>query len=75
MPLLRRGRRPSPLVKTIVARYGIETFYVPEGEGKVIEQQVLEKSVQAILAIGPGGEAAIKGLVIDGVRSEHPPIF
>jgi uncharacterized membrane-anchored protein len=59
----------------INARYGIETYFVPEGEGKVIEKQVLEKSVKAILAVGKDGETAIKGLVVDGVRSEHPPIF
>ena len=59
----------------INARYGIETYFVPEGEGKVIEKQVLEKTVKAILAVGSDGEAAIKGLIVDGVRSEHPPIF
>lgn len=60
---------------TVNARYGIETYFVPEGEGKVIEKQVLEKSVKAIVAVGSDGEAALKGLIIDGVRSEHPPIF
>lgn len=60
---------------TLNARYGIETYFVPEGEGKVIEKQVLEKSVKAILAVGGDGEAALKGLLIDGVRSEHPPIL
>ncbi len=60
---------------TLNARYGIETYFVPEGEGKLIEKQVLEKSVKAIVAVGADGEAALKGLIIDGVRSEHPPIF
>jgi uncharacterized membrane-anchored protein len=60
---------------TLNARYGIETYFVPEGEGKVIEKQVLEKTVKAIVAVGADGEAALKGLIIDGVRSEHPPIF
>lgn len=59
----------------VSARYGIETYFVPEGEGRVIEKQVLEKTVKAILAVGADGEAAIKGLIIDGVRSEHPPIL
>lgn len=64
------GEGPS-----IVARYGIETYFVPEGEGKVLEKQVLERSIKAILAVGSNGEAALKGLIVDGERREHPPIF
>lgn len=57
------------------ARYGIETYFVAEGTGRKIEDEVREKAVKAILAIGSDGEAALKGLIVDNVRSDYPPIF
>lgn len=56
-------------------RYGIESFFVPEGTGKDLEQQVRDRKIEAVLAIGPDGTAAIKGLVIDGQRHDDPPLF
>lgn len=57
------------------ARYGIETYFVAEGKGRKIEDEVREKAVKAIIALGSDGEAALKGLIVDNVRSEYPPIF
>lgn len=59
----------------INARYGIETYFVAEGTGKKIEEEVRERSVKAIVAVGSDGEAALKGLIIDGQRTDYPPIF
>lgn len=60
---------------TVNARYGIETYFVPEGTGRKIEDEVRERTVEAILAVGADGEAALKGLIIDNVRTDQPPIF
>jgi uncharacterized membrane-anchored protein len=55
--------------------FGIETYFVPEGSGKPIEEAVRDKKIQALVAVGSGGTAALKGLVIGGERHEDPPIF
>ncbi len=56
-------------------RYGIESYFVPEGEGKALEAEVATRTVKAVLAVGPGGTAAIKALIVDGKRVETPAIF
>jgi uncharacterized membrane-anchored protein len=56
-------------------RYGIESYFVPEGEGKVIEAQVREHKISAIVAVGADGTAGLKGLVIDGNRNVGPPLL
>ena len=56
-------------------RFGIESYFVAEGTGKVLEDSVREKKIQALVAIGTDGSAALKGLVIDGQRHEDPPLF
>ncbi len=47
-------------------RYGIERFYVPEGEGREIEGLVRDQRVVAVLAVGADGRMALKGLETDG---------
>jgi len=60
---------------TVVMRYGIESFFVPEGSGRAIEQQVGARKVVAHVAVRGDGTAAIKGLSIDGERIEAPPLL
>jgi uncharacterized membrane-anchored protein len=56
-------------------RYGIESYFVPEGTGRDLEQQVRNHKIDAVLAIGSDGEAAIKGLIIDGQRLPAEPFL
>ena len=56
-------------------RYGIETYFVPEGEGKGLEEQVRDKKIEAVLAVSSSGEAAIKALVVDGKRVHEEPLY
>ena len=59
----------------LAVRYGIESYFVPEGTGKPIELSIRDRQVAAIVAVGPDGTAALKGLVIGDERHEDPPIF
>lgn len=54
-------------------RYGIESYFVPEGQGRDLEQQVRDKKISAILAVGASGEVAIKALMVDGKRITEEP--
>lgn len=60
---------------TIQVRYGIEKFFVPEGEGHTIEKEVRAKAVIAHVAVGEDGKAALSGLTVAGQRYDLPPLF
>lgn len=53
--------------------YGIESYFVPEGTGRVLETQIRDKKIQAVLAVGPDGDTAIKALLVDGKRVHQEP--
>ncbi len=55
--------------------YGIESFFVPEGTGRELEKMVGEKKLSAIIAVGSGGDAAIKGLITEGKRVYDEPLL
>lgn len=54
-------------------RYGLESYFVPEGEGKKIE--LLPRArLEVVAAVSPSGQSAIKRLLIDGVPVyDEPP--
>lgn len=56
-------------------KYGIESYFVPEGEGKKLEELVRQSELQVMVAIGTNGEAAIKGLIVDGKVQYEEPLF
>ena len=68
--------RASALTNNMITmRYGIETYFVPEGTGRALESKVQEHKIDAIVAVGPDGSAVLKGLVIDGERHVDPPLL
>jgi uncharacterized membrane-anchored protein len=59
--------------RAVGVRYGLESYFVPQGEGKGIERT--EKArLEVVAAVAPSGQAAIKRLMIDGkpVYTEPP---
>jgi uncharacterized membrane-anchored protein len=56
-------------------RYGIESYFVPEGEGKRLEALAREKRMAALIAVDARGNAAIKALIIDGKPQYEEPLF
>ncbi len=65
------GARSRP----VTLAYGIESYFVPEGKGRELESLVREKKIAAVLAVGRDGEAAIKGLAVDGKTVYDEPLF
>lgn len=53
--------------------YGIESYFVPQGEGRAIETTDKAR-IEVVVAVSASGEAAIKRLLIDGkpVYAEPP---
>ena len=56
-------------------RYGIEQYFVPQGEGRRLESLAREKKLAARIAVDGSGNAALKGLVIDGKLEYEEPFF
>jgi uncharacterized membrane-anchored protein len=59
--------------RAVGVRYGLESYFVPEGEGKKIELTP-RALLEVVAAVAPSGQAAIKRLLIDGkpVYDEPP---
>lgn len=59
--------------RAVGVRYGLESYFVPEGEGRKIEQTA-RGQLEVIAAVAPSGQAAIKRLLIEGkpVYDEPP---
>ena len=54
--------------------YGIEAYFVPEGEGRAIE--TTEKSrLEIVAAVARSGDAAIKRLLLDGKMLYTEPLY
>ncbi|MCI0776214.1 MAG: GDYXXLXY domain-containing protein, partial [Chloroflexi bacterium] len=58
-----KGRVTQKRGNTITVEYGIEQFFVPEGEGLAIERA---DDVKVRVSINRSGTAAIKELIVDG---------
>ncbi len=56
----------------IMLDYGIDSYFVPENTGGDLEKAAREGTVKAIVSVDRGGKAAIKGLVVGGVRQTEP---
>ena len=55
--------------------YGLESFFVPQGEGREIEKARNDGKLSVVAAVAPGGRAAIKRLLIDGTQVYDEPLF
>jgi uncharacterized membrane-anchored protein len=56
-------------------RYGIESYFVPQGQGRQLEALAREKKLAVLVAVDWAGNAAIKGLIIDGQLQYEEPLF
>jgi len=55
--------------------YGIERYFVPQGEGREIERSRNEGKVSVTAAVTPAGRAAIKRLLLGGKPVYDEPMF
>jgi hypothetical protein len=56
-------------------RYNLESYFVPEGEGRKLEQARNQRKLTVVAAILPSGRAAIKRLLVDGEPVYEEPWF
>jgi uncharacterized membrane-anchored protein len=55
--------------------YGLESYFVPEGEGRQIEHARNARLTRIVAAVAPDGRAAIKRLLIEGRPVHEEPFY
>jgi uncharacterized membrane-anchored protein len=70
------GAQPAPRSEPVMqVRYGIESYFVPEGKGVGLEETARERKLAALIAVDGRGNAAIKGLIVDGKLQYEEPLL
>jgi uncharacterized membrane-anchored protein len=73
--VLIRGHVVPSFGNALQVRYGIERYFVPEGEGRKLESARNQRRLTIVAAVTPMGRAAIKRLLIDGEPVYDEPWF
>lgn len=61
--------------ENVTIRYNLEKYFVPEGEGKKLEDARNNRKLTVVAAILPSGRAAIKRLLLDGQPVYEEPWY
>lgn len=72
---MEEGQARCEECRTLVLSYGIETYFIPEGTGRELEDSRNAGRLSARIALGKGGQAAIKALLLDGEAVHEEPLF
>ena len=59
----------------LTIKYGLERYFVPEGEGGKLEQARNQQKLRIVAAVLPSGRAAIKRLLLDGEKVYEEPLY
>lgn len=65
----------SEELKTINVRYGIENYFVPEGEGRKLERPTEGELVDIRVVVDSFGNAAIKAVLVNGIERYVERLF
>ena len=60
---------------SVFVRYGIEKYFLQEGTGHRLEKLARKRKLSVLIAVDSSGNAAIKGLLIDGKLQYEEPLF
>ncbi|MBX4954010.1 GDYXXLXY domain-containing protein [Rhizobium lentis] len=60
---------------SVRVEYGIERYYVPEGQGKPIEEARNDGAVAIMARVSPDGSAQIRSLLVDGKPVYEEPLY
>jgi uncharacterized membrane-anchored protein len=69
------GSSGSAFCDKLQVRYNLESYFVPEGEGRKLEQALNQRKLTVVAAVLPSGRAAIKRLLVDGESIYEEPWF
>lgn len=66
---------PSSPPSAVSVDYGIERFYVPEGEGRVLEEARNAQALSVSVRVDQKGQAQIREIAIDGAPVYQEPLY
>ena len=66
---------PENADANIHLNFGIERYYVPEGQGRAIEESQRKRRITALIAVDPKGKPVIKALQEDGRPLYREPFY
>ena len=69
------GAKYNAFCDKLTVRYNLERYFVPEGQGKKLEQARNQRKLRVVAAVAPSGRAAIKRLLLDGEPVYEEPWF
>jgi uncharacterized membrane-anchored protein len=69
------GQDRQVFCSSVQLDYGLEKFFVPQGEGRELEKARNDGKIAIVAAVTPGGRAAIKRLLLDGKPVYDEPLF
>jgi len=69
------GYWPGPTARRISVAYGIERFYLPEGEGRPIEDGMRERAFRMKVAVADDGTAQIKAFYDGDTLIYSEPLY
>ncbi|PRD42027.1 hypothetical protein C5748_17860 [Phyllobacterium phragmitis] len=70
-----RYAAPSQPNALVSVDYGIERYYVPEGEGGAVDDAQRQQNIQAVIAVSASGQAQIKALKENGKPLYEEPLY
>jgi uncharacterized membrane-anchored protein len=70
-----RPGAPAEPTKSINVKYGVENYFVPEGEGRVLERPRPGETVSIRLVVDRYGNAAIKAVLVNGMERYVERLF
>jgi uncharacterized membrane-anchored protein len=66
---------PAESGKSIYVKYGIENYFVPEGEGRALERPKPGETVSIRVVVDRYGNAAIKAVLVNGAERYVERVF
>ena len=70
-----RNDKTASYVTSLRVSYGIENYFVPEGEGLKLERPEAGDKVTLEIALDDDGHAVIKTLLVNGIRQYEETLF
>jgi len=67
--------KPAEPVKSINIKYGIENYFVPEGEGRVLERPKPGETISIRVVVDKNGNPAIQAVLVNGVARYVESLF
>lgn len=75
LPFIYHGGAEGRIPDRLFVRYGIERYYVPEGEGRVLEEARNQQALEVEVRVSTGGTPQIARILLRGEPVYDEPLY